>query len=403
MKILLSAFACDPINGSEAYVGWNWLKMYSLSGNDIHVITRRYNKDMIESANYPDNVKFHYFDLYGCENKGHYWKVIKPYYVVWQFFVLFFAFFLHAKYKYIVAHHVTYNNIDVPGFLWLLPKVKFIWGPVGGGQVPPSELKVVYSKKWVKQVARKWMKFFAEYNPVVFFALKKSSLVMYANYETKSLLSSIQHASCMCLETAINPREMSRRDYSIKEKFEILWVGRIEERKALLIMLDIVKDIGSAIPIRLTIVGDGPLENEMKEYSSHMIENGTVVFMGRVPFLDMKEVFDRAGVFVFTSVQDTSGNVLLEAMEASLPVVAMNHQGAALILDRTCAELVDIGSYDSVVKGFSFSLVKLYGDDKLRMSIGMEGNRRLRENFTWEAKRKLLSVEYSKVDLDGIL
>lgn len=48
MKILLSAYACEPHIGSEPEVGWKWATELSKMGNDVYVITRLNNKENIE-------------------------------------------------------------------------------------------------------------------------------------------------------------------------------------------------------------------------------------------------------------------------------------------------------------------------------------------------------------------
>ena len=132
--ILLSAFACDPQTGSEPYVGWHWAGMLA-EEFEVHVLTRRYSKHLIDRA--PDiGVTFHYLDLGGACKHDHYWKFIKPYYLLWQVAELFVVARLHIRYKFSILHHVTYNNVDAPGWLWAVPGTRFIWGPVGGGKRP---------------------------------------------------------------------------------------------------------------------------------------------------------------------------------------------------------------------------------------------------------------------------
>ena len=48
MKILLSAYACEPNKGSEPEVGWKWATSLSDLGHEVYVITRSNNKNSIE-------------------------------------------------------------------------------------------------------------------------------------------------------------------------------------------------------------------------------------------------------------------------------------------------------------------------------------------------------------------
>ena len=49
MKILLSAYACQPNKGSEPGIGWNWATELVKLGHDVWVLTRSDNKPVIDN------------------------------------------------------------------------------------------------------------------------------------------------------------------------------------------------------------------------------------------------------------------------------------------------------------------------------------------------------------------
>ena len=49
MKILLSAYACEPNKGSEPGVGWHWALELGYLGHDVWVLTRANNRPAIEA------------------------------------------------------------------------------------------------------------------------------------------------------------------------------------------------------------------------------------------------------------------------------------------------------------------------------------------------------------------
>ena len=62
--ILVSAYSCEPLKGSEPAVGWNWVLQLG-KRNRVHVITRANNQRVIERhlpKNLSKNVIFHYYD-----------------------------------------------------------------------------------------------------------------------------------------------------------------------------------------------------------------------------------------------------------------------------------------------------------------------------------------------------
>jgi hypothetical protein len=52
MKILISAYACDPNRGSEAACGWNWAYHTAKLGNEVWCITKRtHQKSILRQMN----------------------------------------------------------------------------------------------------------------------------------------------------------------------------------------------------------------------------------------------------------------------------------------------------------------------------------------------------------------
>ena len=62
MKILLSAYACEPNKGSEPEVGWQWALSLSKLGHEIYVITRMNNKKNIEKYKKKNKLKIKFLD-----------------------------------------------------------------------------------------------------------------------------------------------------------------------------------------------------------------------------------------------------------------------------------------------------------------------------------------------------
>ena len=73
---------------------------------------------------------------------------------------------------------------------------------------------------------------------------------------------------------------------------------------------------GSA-KVRFALVGDGPAEDRCRAAAPA----GTV-FTGRLSGRELSEIYASADVFVFPSITETFGNVVLEAMASGLALVA---------------------------------------------------------------------------------
>src|ERR1017187_3861154 len=114
MKVLLSAYACEPGRGSEPGVGWNWIAPLSRC-HEVWVITRANNRPSIEAAGGSNSARFVYCDL---PRWMRWWKKGRPgillYYYFWQFQAFLVARKLHVAVHFDIVHHVTFVKYWMP-------------------------------------------------------------------------------------------------------------------------------------------------------------------------------------------------------------------------------------------------------------------------------------------------
>ncbi len=98
LKVLVSAYACEPDKGSEPGVGWNWVKQIAKT-HETWVLTRANNRESIErelQENPMPGAHFVYLDL---PHWMRFWKRgqrgVHLYYYLWQI-----AAFIPARHLY---------------------------------------------------------------------------------------------------------------------------------------------------------------------------------------------------------------------------------------------------------------------------------------------------------------
>jgi glycosyltransferase involved in cell wall biosynthesis len=106
----------------------------------------------------------------------------------------------------------------------------------------------------------------------------------------------------------------------------LLYVGRISREKNLPDFLDLPSD-GTKY-----VVGDGPLLTSLRRTYQHQVEAGRLIFFGERKGTALAELYAEADVFVFPSVTETFGNVILEALASGVPVAAYPVSGPGDIL-----------------------------------------------------------------------
>ncbi len=87
--------------------------------------------------------------------------------------------------------------------------------------------------------------------------------------------------------------------------------------------------------------------------------DGRIRWVGHVPFESVNSFYREADIFIFTSLRDTSGNVILEALREGVPVVCLDHQGAGDIVNCDCGFKIRVTRHKQVVKSLRDALVSV--------------------------------------------
>lgn len=118
----------------------------------------------------------------------------------------------------------------------------------------------------------------------------------------------------------------------IEASFVIGWVGRLSSEKGADIFLRALADFDRC-DWKAVIVGEGARSGELHSLTRELGLEERVAWCGAVP--EAFRVFPAFDVFVLSSRREGTPMVLLEAMEAGVPVVAADVGGVADLLENT--------------------------------------------------------------------
>lgn len=158
-----------------------------------------------------------------------------------------------------------------------------------------------------------------------------------------------------------------------------LAVGRLIEQKDHATLLRAFALVRQNEPnARLAILGSGALETETRALAESLGLDGALTLPGRT---EIRDWLERANVFVHTSRWEGFGIVLLEAMLASLPVVATRVSAVPeVVVDGKTGALVEAGD----VEGVARELGALLGEPGRAKRLGKAGHQRARSEFSVE-------------------
>src|ERR1700736_943367 len=105
----------------------------------------------------------------------------------------------------------------------------------------------------------------------------------------------------------------------------VLSVGRLGKEKNLDLLLDAFALVLRSYPgATLIMVGDGPYREELERRAEAIGAAGRIIFVGALEQAQLGAYYRNADVFLFTSLTETQGLVLVEALAHGLPVVAVD-------------------------------------------------------------------------------
>ncbi len=139
-----------------------------------------------------------------------------------------------------------------------------------------------------------------------------------------------------------------RRFSECGRTLRLLYVGRVSEEKNLSYLIDEMDRLESGAEVELMIVGDGPARSALEARSA----GRRVTFTGFLEGEALAIAYASADLFVFPSLTDTFGNVVLEAQASGLPAIVSDRGGpqelitperSGVVIDaRTPGALADV-------------------------------------------------------------
>ncbi|MDI6794917.1 MAG: glycosyltransferase [bacterium] len=129
--------------------------------------------------------------------------------------------------------------------------------------------------------------------------------------------------------------------------------------------------------IRLIIIGEGPLKAQLEVLADKLKISDKVFFLGIRR--DMPEIFQIMDLFVLSSLNEGTSMTLLEAMAASLPIVATKVGGnPQIVKEGVTGLLVPVQDVEAMKRAVIFILK----DRAKAEAMGEAGLRRVREKFS---------------------
>ncbi|MBO1750291.1 glycosyltransferase [Actinotalea sp. BY-33] len=337
-RVLISAYACGPGEGSEPGSGWQIVRAAAVT-NDVWLVTRRRFATAIEEQRRTDPSLAQHLHVTYLElgdralrlkrgSLGVYW-----YYVLWQRRLGRLARQLHAELDLDLAHHATFASDWLPvGLLRLPPGVPIVWGPVGGATYTPravrgwlgrrARLLEAVRERATRVARRVWGDA----------AARRAALVVTHNEDVATRFA---YATTLVEPNpALTSQELDAARVGATSgdpaSLHAVFVGRLVSWKGTRLAVDA---IARNPRWTLDLIGAGPEREHLVARAARAGVANRVRLRGPLPRADTLVEIARADALLLPSMHDSASWVTAESVTLGTPVVCLDIGGPPLVMD----------------------------------------------------------------------
>jgi len=275
-------------------------------------------------------------------------------------------------------------SYDIIHVHWPVPHALFGWMGKRASKQPGPRLVTTWygvELRWV-QSSLPWLRGFVRW------ALRISDAIVAISSYTAREIARFGKAPVVVIPYTLPfaEGESKARLHAGGGGFQVLFVGRLVERKGVKNLIDAVRRMPAELRARLVVIGDGPERQALETRAKDSGLGDRVEILGRVSDEELRAGYARSDVLVLPSILDARGDteglgvVLLEAMSYGIPVVASDIGGITDIVEHdTSGLLVPPGDPAALAQ----ALERLARDPALASRLGSAGEQRVRRAFGW--------------------
>ena len=403
-RVLQLSYACSPVRGSEAGVGWR-RALHSAKHFDTWVICEEHEfageiQQYVRTHGEIPGLHFVFVPInqrqwsWGQIHNAVWYAVLRR----WHRQAYQVAQRLHKRIGFDLVHQVTFCGYREPGDLWKLD-APFIWGPIGGTQDYPWRfLPCAGIGGAVEEMCRVVMNNFQlRFSRRVRRAAHKAAVILAANRTNRDRFGRAHGIDLPILpDVGIDRVGAVPRTEPHQGPIRLLWSGLLTHRKALHLLLHALAQVPSDVSFELRVLGEGRLKRRWRKLAERLGIAQRVAWMGWLPHGEAMEQYAWADAFVFSSLRDTTGTVVVEALAAGLPVICLDHQGVHDVVTDDCGLKIPVTTPRSVIAGLRDAIVRLARDEAERQRLGRGAVERARD-YLWSRQEQPMTDLYRRV------
>lgn len=227
--------------------------------------------------------------------------------------------------------------------------------------------------------------------PFLRWAIKQADAVMCNSSHTAARIKEIYNRDVHIIpsgQAVMSNIKAAEQIKQVNDQKQILFVGRLVERKGVKYLIEAFSKIVNKVDARLNIIGSGPEMEMLQKLTQERGIEAKVNFLGMVSSKDLDYYYRNADVFVLPAVIDRKGDteglgvVLIEALTYKLPVIASSVGGIVdIIKDNETGLLVPEKDIDAL----SNAILKLLSEADFAKQLAEKGYQYVNKMFNWDS------------------
>jgi glycosyltransferase involved in cell wall biosynthesis len=404
MKILMSAYSCEPGKGSEPGIGWNTVRE-AARYHEVWVLTRPdESREAIEAElvrNPVPNLHFVYFTLPFWKDSLRWGQAgaMQLHHYLWQIQAYFEARRLHREIGFDLVHHVTFAKHSSPSFLSLLP-IPFVWGPVAGGETAPKAFWQEFSTRAkLYEIARDLFRIAGELDPFVRLTARRSAIIQATTEDTAQQLYKMGVDQVQIMPAIGLPEADIARLAQCKppgdSPIRFVSMGRLLHWKGF--HLGLRAFAKANLPdAEYWVIGDGPERQSLEALAQELGIAQRTKFWGSLPREQTLGKLEDCHALVHPSLHDSGGWVCLESMAAGRPVICLDLSGPAVLVSKDAGLRIPAHNPDQAVSDLATAMAQIAQNAELRDRMAQVGQQLVRETLSWRARGEHMAQIYTE-------
>jgi glycosyltransferase involved in cell wall biosynthesis len=408
MKILVSAYACNPFGGSEPGVGWAAVCRIA-KRHEVFVLTDIHNRAGWDrgaaEALIPANVKVRFLrDRSACsENRfiAHLQSWMN--YASFNRQVLAAAETWHAEERFDLCHQVTIAGWRMPSPLWQLP-IPFVWGPIGGaGYIPPAFRGILSPSARGFEKLRDLNTSIASRSQAFRRCIENTAVVFAANEETELFLRPFSAGRPLVRLpiASFNPErvvQLARPSGQVREPgpLRLFAGGNMEGRKGVSLALRALAEASrQGVDFHYTVAGGGPEIPALKTLCHELGLDDRVEFHPGYSGDAYLAALHRSDVYFLPSFRESTPVTLLEACLAGCYPVVADTSAQGEIVRLIGGTAVPVRDVDTLVRGLAEALVWCRSNPEALGGVAAKAAAAVERHFSGESYARTVEDAYA--------